>query len=324
MRYEKELDVALDAVQKASRLCAGVQFDLVSTDTLQKKDRSPVTIADYGSQAIISSILQETFPDDPLVGEEDIKALQDNAEMRDKIWQLVQSEAPQMSSDQMLEAINRGNAEPNYSARYWTVDPIDGTKGFLRKEQYAVALALVEHGQVKLGVLGCPNLPVDIEDPQSEIGCLFFALQGQGAYTSTLDNADRKQIHVSSLEDSANARFVESVESAHSAHSVHAEISNVLHITREPLRIDSQCKYATVGRGDVAIYLRYPKDDVYREKIWDHAAGMIVVQEAGGKVTDIFGKPLDFSLGRKLVNNQGVVATNGVVHDQIIQTISQL
>jgi len=324
MKYETELNVALEAVQKATRLCASVQFNLVDADTLQKKDRSPVTIADYGSQALISSLLQEAFPQDPLVGEEDTKALNENAELRDKVWQLVQTEAPQMSADAMLDAIARGNAEPDYRDRYWTLDPIDGTKGFLRKEQYAVALALVVGGRVQLGVLGCPNLPLDVEDPNSDIGCLFFAIAGHGAYTCRLDAADRKKIQVSSLDDSANARFVESVESAHSAHSVHAQISEVLNITREPLRIDSQCKYGTVARGDVAIYLRYPKDDVYREKIWDHAAGSIVVQEAGGTVTDIFGKPLDFSRGRKLVDNRGVVATNGTVHDKIIATIANL
>ena len=139
-----------------------------------------------------------------------------------------------------------------------------------------------------------------------------------------LQGENAMPIKADSAKDATLARFVESVESAHSAHSVHERISAALGISEKPLRIDSQCKYAAVGRGDVSIYLRFPKDDVYREKIWDHAAGVIVVEEAGGKVTDIFGKPLDFTRGRKLTENRGVVATNGAFHDQIIKVISEL
>lgn len=323
MPYEHELAVAIEAVQKASQLTSSVQFNLIDEDTVKKKDRSPVTIADFGSQAVISSILDAAL-DDPLVGEEDIKELQQNDDLRQRVVELVQGVCPDMTEAKVLDAIARGNAEPDYTDRYWTVDPIDGTKGFLRKEQYAVALALVENGQVQVGVLGCPNLPHDFDNPDQETGVLLAAVRGEGAFQASMDGANRQTIRVNSLSDASQARFVESVEAAHSAHSVHQAISDALGITRPSLRIDSQCKYATVGRGDVAIYLRYPKDDVYREKIWDHAAGVIVVEEAGGRVTDILGQPLDFSQGRKLVSNRGVVATSGVFHDKIIETIQTL
>ncbi|MFW6032399.1 MAG: inositol monophosphatase family protein [Phycisphaeraceae bacterium] len=69
------------------------------------------------------------------------------------------------------------------------------------------------------------------------------------------------------------------------------------------------------------MYLRLPTRADYREKIWDHAAGAIVVEEAGGKVTDIEGKPLDFSRGRKLENNRGVIATNGPIHDAVLEAV---
>ena len=64
----------------------------------------------------------------------------------------------------------------------WTLDPIDGTKGFLRGEQYAICLALIIDGIVQLGVVGCPNLPVDHEQPDGEKGCLFIAVKNQGAF----------------------------------------------------------------------------------------------------------------------------------------------
>ena len=63
----------------------------------------------------------------------------------------------------------------------WTLDPIDGTKGFLRGGQYAVCVALIVDSQVQLGVIGCPNLPMDASKPHGPLGCLFVAVRGHGA-----------------------------------------------------------------------------------------------------------------------------------------------
>jgi 3'(2'), 5'-bisphosphate nucleotidase len=78
-----------------------------------------------------------------------------------------------------------------------------------------------------------------------------------------------------------------------------------------------------VARGDAAIYLRLPspKTPDYRECIWDHAAGAIIVEEAGGRVTDALGGELDFSQGRKLEKNRGIVASNGHLHSAILEEI---
>ena len=117
-------------------------------------------------------------------------------------------------------------------------------------------------------------------------------------------------------------RFCESVETGHSDQGWSADIAGRLGITADPYRIDSQCKYAAVARGDATIYLRLPTRADYQEKIWDHAAGMFVVEQAGGRVTDIHGEPLDFSHGARLSANSGVVATNGRFHDDVIAAIS--
>lgn len=63
----------------------------------------------------------------------------------------------------------------------WTIDPIDGTKGFLRGGQYAVCLAFIVDAQVQVGVIGCPNLPVDPSKPEGDKGCIFVAVRGHGA-----------------------------------------------------------------------------------------------------------------------------------------------
>ncbi|MBN1559625.1 3'(2'),5'-bisphosphate nucleotidase [candidate division KSB1 bacterium] len=320
MAYEKELAVALQAVRKASELCASVQFKLVDVDRLQKKDQSPVTIADYGSQAVMSALLAQSFAADPLVGEEDIDELLKNHDMRSRVLELVQEQLEGVDEHDMLALIARGKGKSDRS-RFWTCDPVDGTKGFLRQEQYAVALALLEEGELQVGVLGCPNLPKELDKP-ADRGCIFYAKKGEGAFMSDLDSSNGQPIRVDELDDPGRARFAESVESAHSALAIHADIAASLGMTRTPLRIDGQCKYAAVARADASLYLRYPKDDIYREKIWDHAAGAIIVQEAGGRVTDIDGRALDFSLGRELLQNRGVVVTNGIVHDKVLDIIA--
>jgi 3'(2'), 5'-bisphosphate nucleotidase len=88
--------------------------------------------------------------------------------------------------------------------------------------------------------------------------------------------------------------------------------------------MDSQAKYAVIARGHASIYMRLPTRGDYREKIWDHAAGKLVVEAAGGKVTDIHGRRLDFSHGRTLQENRGVVATSGTIHDRVIEAIRQV
>ena len=63
----------------------------------------------------------------------------------------------------------------------WTIDPIDGTKGFLRGEQYAVCLSLIVDSIVQVGVIGCPNLPINPQSSEKGTGCIFVAVRGQGA-----------------------------------------------------------------------------------------------------------------------------------------------
>ena len=106
----------------------------------------------------------------------------------------------QKSDAQLLDAIDRGNFEGGrigrkmLSAAYteshtypvhwlgmWTIDPIDGTKGFLRGEQYAVCLSLIVDSIVQVGVIGCPNLPTNSRSPEQGTGCIFVAVRGQGA-----------------------------------------------------------------------------------------------------------------------------------------------
>ena len=326
MSYTQEREAAVAAVERASRLCVSVQQSLVSEESLAKKDKSPVTVADFGAQAVVAHALRQVFPDDPMVGEEDARALRepDNAALKDRVVEGVASVTPGLDAATVLDLIDHGTYEGGATGRHWTLDPIDGTKGFLRGDQYAVALALIDQGEVVLGVLGCPNLLVDSADEEGPRGCLFFAEKGQGAFMRRLGDGVESPVSVSDVMDVSQARFCESVEAAHSSQDDTARVAARLQILQPPFRIDSQCKYAAVARGDASIYMRLPTRKDYEEKIWDHAAGMAVVQEAGGRVTDVAGRDLDFSLGRTLRSNQGVVVTNGHIHDQVIEAVREV
>ncbi|MHC4676824.1 MAG: 3'(2'),5'-bisphosphate nucleotidase, partial [Planctomycetota bacterium] len=273
-----------------------------------------------------STELMRMFPVDPLVGEEDSSELRTDAGrvLKDKVIQQVCSLMPGLKEEQILTAIDRGLYQGGPKGRYWTLDPIDGTMGFLRGDQYAVALALIEDGEPVLGVLGCPNLPHDASKPDGPRGCLFVAVKGSPSVMRSLAAPEEQIISTTVISDPAEASFCESVESAHSSHSDAARIAELLGVRAEPYRIDSQCKYAAVARGDASIYLRLPTKAGYEEKIWDHAAGWMVVKQAGGEVTDVFGRPLDFSLGRTFGNNLGVVATNGKLHQKVIDAVKRV
>ncbi|MDA0832150.1 MAG: 3'(2'),5'-bisphosphate nucleotidase [Planctomycetota bacterium] len=312
--YLQELKTAIPAVSAAMLACRSVQSK-IETEKLDKKDKSPVTVADFSSQAIVCRTLSKYLPDDQIIAEEDAAELRQpaNAAFMQQVHAEVTSIMGSASTDDVLSWIDRGKIRPA-SQRFWTLDPIDGTKGFLRKEQYAVSLALIVDGVIQVAVLGCPNLPT-VDDPDS-VGGLFYAVRGQGAFA--LKGEISTPIHVSQTSHGEQARMCESVESGHSDHDQATMIAQQLGITKESRRLDSQAKYAVVARGEADMYLRLPTRADYVEKIWDHAGGVLVVEEAGGKVTDIAGKPLDFSLGHELRANRGVIVTNGLLHDAVL------
>jgi len=311
-----ELRAAETAVRQAIGLCQTVQAS-IDGGVLEKNDRSPVTIADFGSQALVCRSLAADFPNDPVVGEEDAQTLRqpEQADFLDRITRQLAARGVDADPETICDWIDRGAADP--CDRFWTLDPIDGTKGFLRGDQYAVALALIVDGQVEVAVLGCPGL-----GSPEDGGLVFSAIRGSGTRVAPAsDPADSRPVVTSDCNDVTQARLCESVEAAHSSHDRSKTIAQALGLQTDPLKMDSQAKYATVADSGAEIYLKLPVDSDYIEKIWDHAAGSLVVSESGGTVSDTFGKPLDFSCGRTLSQNTGVVVSNGLLHEQVLAAV---
>jgi 3'(2'), 5'-bisphosphate nucleotidase len=325
MDYEKEKHIAIQAVMQAARLCTAVRAETVDAGTIEKGDKSPVTIADFGAQALICAALKSAFPDDPVVAEENANRLRapQNAAKLMQVTDYVRRSRPEATPGRLCEWIDSGN--DTVAERFWTLDPIDGTKGFLRDDQYAIALALVQSGQVQVSALACPALPLSFDDPESPIGALFLAVRGKGTMMTNIDAQQPSSVHVNHGRQQQGYRLVESVESAHGNHALQEAVAQAIGISQPPLRIDSQAKYGAVARGDAVLYLRLPSDpsSSYREKIWDHAAGSLIVEEAGGRVTDMHGRSLDLSSNRRMRNNQGVIVSNGNLHEATLNALAQ-
>jgi 3'(2'), 5'-bisphosphate nucleotidase / inositol polyphosphate 1-phosphatase len=347
----RELEAACDAVRLASILCRTVQAQLTSSEKVEKSDDSPVTVADFGAQALVAWSLQRSLPDLPysMVGEEDAAELRtpEGEPMLHRITELVNNtlfEAglsdTRLSPTDIVDLIDAGYSEGGPVGRHWVLDPIDGTRGFVGGRQYAVCLGLLEDGEVTLGVLGCPNLPqwavadVDCSDGACEpwsdrapVGCLFAGRRGQGAHAGPLFESDglpTRPVHCNDLVGPDEARFMESFEKRHSNHTISAAIAEDIGLELPPLRIDSQAKYGALSRGDAAIFMRFPPD-TYREKIWDHAAGVLILEEAGGVVTDAKGNKLDFSQGRFFPYlNGGLVAATPTMHSLIMASLRKI
>ena len=324
MKYQAEFDVAIRAVRRAARVCMSVQKTSPPA-ALSKEDRSPVTVADFGSQAVVCHALQEAFPEDPVIGEEDSAALRlpENESALDRVVEETGKVLAGAGRASVCAWIDRGNAA-GYSERFWTLDPIDGTKGFLRGGQYAVALALIVEGQLAAAAMACPELPSDGQEGDGK-GVVFAAHRGAGAFQAPLradGDAALQPVRVRDVATGAQARLCEPFESGHGSRRDVAAAAARLGVEAPSLRMDSQAKYGALARGDADIYLRLTFRSGYVENIWDHAPGVLIVEEAGGRVTDAAGRPLDFRRGAQLDRNTGVVATNGWLHDATLEALA--
>ncbi|CAH9107850.1 unnamed protein product [Cuscuta europaea] len=368
-KYSEELNVAVRAVHMACFLCQKVQKGLAFATSGElvrsKDDDSPVTVADWSVQAIVSWILSEHFgPDNvSIVAEEDVHTL--STSESDGILEKVSStvneclvEAPRyglkspdvaLDRSQVLEAISRCSSSGGAVGRHWVLDPVDGTLGFVRQDQYAVALALIDNGEVVIGVLGCPNYPMkeqyhnhkqqnhtmpDLQGTSTgkhEEGCVMYTSRGSGhAWMQPLVDVDKKlewpnfakQIWVSRIDDPELATICEPVEKANTNHSFTAGLAHSVGLRKQPLRVYSMVKYAAIACGNAEIFMKFARAG-YKEKVWDHAAGVLLVQEAGGVVTDAGGRQLDFSRGVYLEGlDRGIVACSGMkLHEAIIQAV---
>ena len=213
-----------------------------------KDDRSPLTAADLAAQTVIAAGLAALPEVLPVISEEAIACAWDVR----RHWQ-----------------------------RYWLVDPLDGTREFVKRNgEFTVNIALIDHHRPVLGVVLAPVT-----------GESYVAERGQGAWMRT-DGGDWQAIRSRVL---ANPPVVAGSRS-HGG-TGEALLEQLLGGSYTALPMGSSLKFCLIARADADVYLRRgPTSE------WDTAAAQCVLEEAGGAVLDLEGAPLRYNRGESLLN----------------------
>jgi 3'(2'), 5'-bisphosphate nucleotidase len=236
-------------------------------DVEMKAGNEPVTIADKRASELIVEGLAQRFPHDPVVSEEVPSA----------------------------EATLR-------SPRLWLIDPIDGTKDFIRgSDGFSVMIGIQRDGLPVLGVVHQPS-----------VSRTFFATPDGGAHVMTADGV--QPLRVSSVTSAADVRLVASA----------SHRSPDLDRVKQTLGIDNEQNVGSIGVKLCLIALGVR--DLYvnpqaKTKVWDTCGPEAILKGAGGRLSDLFGDSVDYA---ELRQRRGLVASNGHVHDEVVAKLAPL
>jgi 3'(2'), 5'-bisphosphate nucleotidase len=266
--YARELETARAIALEAAALVA--TFKGRPLDVQYKHGGEPVTQADTASSELIVRRLRQAFPDDAVLSEE----LPDDGERLKK-------------------------------SRVWMIDPIDGTRDFVRGDQgYVVMIGLCVEGQPMVGAVAQPAT-----------GDLWTGAVGLGAWKEQAQG-NSCGLSVSKVENTSDIRLVSS--KSHRS-EYYARFCHTLGINDELAVGSVGLKVALIAEGSRDLYV-YPGSQT---KIWDSCGPDAILTAAGGKVTDCQGNRLCYT-NAALQNPCGLVASNGLVHAAVLRVITGL
>lgn len=322
--FDGDVQVAIRIVREAMQVARSLES---RPHTSTKPDSSPVTVADLAIQAIAAERLGAECPGVGLIAEEDASSLADDPDLSRQIVETVGQIVPGATIERVADWI--GEAGSRDGSRCWTLDPIDGTKGFIHGRQYVIALALVVDGRVHISVVGCPHLSVPAAGaaPASGVsghGGIAIAVRGHGAWWNPDGDDTLQRLAVSTCSDPTHARAIQPFEARHGDPQRSALVLRALGVIAPPLSMDSQAKHVTVAAGSSDLLIRFPPHPGFHDAVWDQAPGSLLIEEAGGRITDLAGRKLDFTTGRHLLRNTGVVASNGLLHAAVLEEIRRI
>jgi 3'(2'), 5'-bisphosphate nucleotidase len=307
---------AIAAVGDPSRLAADSVMD--------KGAAGPATVADLAGQvAAIRALRSAEGPRCRIMAEEsldEVDRLGGDA-LVERVVRALQDAGLALSRDEVRDTLAAGIDAGGADGECWALDPLDGTKGYLRGGQFAIAVGLLRDGVPVAGAVAAPRLAVRSTDAGA--GVVFLAAAGQGAWQEELLAASggaRTPVRARPWSRGDAIRLGGSVERAHSASDALEAAASALG-TVVPVRVDSQAKYALVARGDADAYVRRSPSPGYRECAWDHVAGALVAREAGCTVTDVHGRPMDFGGGRRLAASEGVLCAAPGLHPALLAAL---
>ncbi|KAK4210246.1 hypothetical protein QBC37DRAFT_36952 [Rhypophila decipiens] len=361
----------------------------LSNGEISKSDASPVTAADFAAQALLISAIHGAFPADSFVGEEDADSLRQDPLLAIQVFDFVRQYAnvkfypadgqavypddeeelyTPSSIEEMLHIIDLGGrGKGGRTGRFWALDPIDGTATFVKGQQYAVSLALIEEGKEVVGVLGCPNLKLpedgslvtETSVDHDSVGLLLSAVKGQGAWVRPM-GWEGSKLRVAQPIDSLHRHGRTPPKTARNGHmaagtdaplklsDLHfidssistATLSDKVHKIAAACGVSSpftelyssHVRYiALILGGREAVQVRFPRHSSQLKKasmcIWDHAGAQLIYAESrngNGKVTDLYGKEIDFGTGRKMSGNWGILTCDESVHAQLLELVGHM
>lgn len=250
----KFLEIAIEAAKKAEEIILEYYKDNLRTDI--KSDLSPVTKADVEAEEKIIAIIKNQFPSHGFLGEESVK----NIEKKDYLW---------------------------------IIDPIDGTKNYLRKiPLFATQIALMKRGKLILGVSNAPLLKE-----------MLYAEKGSGAYFNG------SKIQVSPIKELDESYMLFGGVEYFKKYGLLKNLISLIENTRGHRGIGDFWSYHLLAQGKVDIMMEA------QTKIWDIAALKVIVEEAGGKVTDMKGNEVG-------LDTSSILATNEKLHQEVLDRLS--
>ncbi|KAK0727459.1 hypothetical protein B0T26DRAFT_765427 [Lasiosphaeria miniovina] len=298
---------------------------------IAKSDKTPVSLADFAAQALLVAAIKHSFPYDKIVGEEDTSLLRTKPELVLKIWDLVDETH---LDDPDAEALLRPPPPPyrGPEGRVWMIDPVDGTKGFLNQGQYVVCLVFLVDGHEKVAAFGCPHVTLDsgrISESDTFTGgpgYLVSAVRGEGAQIRPLSEGKLLEPKPLGQRDAVNdlgqLRFCENTKTTSPQFANRHKIAAELGAPWDPIHIYStQLRYISLALGFSDVVLRTPLPNNAPAHSWDHAGGMMVFEETGGKVTDLNGKAIVLTAGRDLTENFGLIAALATIHSRVLEAV---
>lgn len=268
--FEYELETALRLAREAgAKVLEYYALEIVAEEKLGLDNfAEPVTVADRASSRIIVDGLQNQFPDDFILSEEEL----DDPDGRTQI------------------------------DRVWITDPIDGTWGFLKKDgDFAVQIGLAIHGEPVVGVVYVPAH-----------GHLYFAAKDQGSFVA-IDDGEPRRLRVSDNTDLSQMNLA--VSRNHRSPKI-SRIVSELGLKNEIQRGSVGLKVGLVAEAVCDLYIHLSP----RTKFWDTCAPQIILEEAGGRLTDLFGERIRYGIS-DVQNHGGIVAANGAAHETIIECL---
>ena len=189
-------------------------------------------------------------------------------------------------------------------SRVWIIDPLDGTKEFIaRNGEFSIMIGLAVEGHPVLGVV-----------QQPATGLLYAGAIGQGVHL--YEDGERVELTVSDL---AEIRNMTMVSSRSHRQQIVDRIRAQLSITRERVSGSVGLKVGLITRQLADLYI-HPSPGC---KEWDLCAPQALLEAAGGRMTDCWGNPLRYNK-RDVRAHNGIIATNGVLHDQVVEVVAAI